>query len=163
MIKRWFLISLLTLFPTLPPLVAAQFGIGLTVPMIQDKVYVAPQFDIASEWFGFYFDMGLMYTRRDIQGFEDKHWLGYYLNSELFFRFSPRPDFCVKTGTGYAFDHVVHIDNSLKYHQMPLFITAEYRLPAGLKLFYRLKYPIFKSEDLDMKLVNTIGIGWVFQ
>lgn len=141
----------------------AQFGFGLNFPIVKDKFYIAPQFDFSSRWAGFYFDMGLMYSRKEIQGFEDKQWLGYFLDAEVFVKFSPRPDITIKTGIGYAFDHLANLDNSLKFHQMPVFITAEYQLPIGLKLFYRLKYPIFKSEDMDMKVINCLGIGMVIK
>lgn len=156
-----FYLFLLSLFS--PQTGSADMSCGWSVPFVQDKVFASPYLDINSNFYGFYFDMGLMYTRKEIPSYENLHWLGYFLNSWFYLKVNPMPQMDVKAGFGYALDHAIHVDGSLLYHQLPLYMGIEYQTPQRICIGYHLKYPILSSDGYKTTFINQITVGVKFQ
>jgi len=148
-------------------LAAAQIkagSFGISVPLVKDKIYIGPYLDFHSPVIGGIIDGGLIYTRKDMEAISNKKWLGYYFDGYITANLLNEHFFNIKTGIGYSFHHLIHIDETLRYHAMPVLIKISYRFPTGMTIFYQFNYPLLKNSEFhwEQKFMNQIGIGFNF-
>ncbi len=144
--------------------VFGDFSFGVDIPLITNKVYFGPYIQIGGKTVDFCFNMGLNYTREENIAINKKQWLGYYLNIDFLLNLMHKDNFILKSGIGYSFHHLAHIDRSLKYHIMPFIVKFEYITPTKVKIFYKFQYPLIHSSDIEFEdsFINSVGIGIAF-
>lgn len=139
-------------------------GFGFNFPTVKDKFYIAPEIDIAYKNFGGYFDIGLMYSNKEIKEFKDKNFLGFFTDFEFFLKTQPLENLplFVKPGIGISYHNLANIDKYKDYVMLPASVTFEYVTINNVKFFYKMQYILTKPNDIKFgttNIVNSIGIG----